>query len=75
MKWPWTARSEKLDRRTREAQGEARRSQELLDRDRREIIGPMKKTASKNHFSALIREALIEGYDRNGRSHGRGEPV
>lgn len=64
MRWQWR-RSRDLDRRAESAQQEVERSRELLARDRREVINPMKAAARDNHFSVLIRNALASGYGRN----------
>lgn len=63
-RWPW-AHARELDQRIAGAREEVRRSRELLERDRRELVRPMMQAGSENHFSVLIREAIAKGYVKN----------
>lgn len=69
----WWRRSVRrhVQRRHDESVKELRKSRELLAKDRRELVVPMRRMEEGNHFSEMIRSALVTGYDRHG-GHKRG---
>lgn len=54
-----------LEQRAEAAEAEVARSQAMLERDRRELVAPMKRAEEVNHFSSLIRAAIAKGYGSN----------
>lgn len=53
--------------RREEAAAELEKSRELLARDQRELIIPARRAATRNHYSDLLRGALLDGYPGRNR--------
>ena len=53
-----------LDARAADAAGEKRLSGERLEQIRRDVIDPLHAAGKRNRFADMIRNSLLEGYER-----------
>lgn len=60
--WWSKAVRERLRHRHAEADRQLRESRRLREEDQRTIVRPMRAADAKNHFSELIRAAIVDGY-------------
>jgi hypothetical protein len=58
------ARKAELDARVQAAEKEKRLSGARLEGVRREVTGPLHAKGRHNQFAAMIRNSLMEGYER-----------
>ena len=60
MKWLWRLHRE-WKKRAEEAEAEAQRSREELERTRKQVVTPLAQWRQQNHFASLIRDSLVKG--------------
>ena len=59
-RWPWNLHRE-WAKRAEDAHAEVQKSQDDLEKARREVMTPAREIRDRNHFAEIIRASLIEG--------------